>query len=91
LRIRKLLAALTASALVVELVALGGAVPAQAAGAPVNVGLIYSKTGLLSSYGAQYAEGFAIGLDYATNHTGMAGGHKIVVTERDDTGVADKG
>jgi branched-chain amino acid transport system substrate-binding protein len=91
LRLRKVLAALTASALVVELVALGGAVPAQAAGAPVNVGLIYSKTGLLSSYGAQYAEGFAIGLDYATNHTGIAGGHKIVVTERDDTGVADKG
>ena len=91
MRIIKVLAALTASALVVELLALGGAVPAQAAGAPVNVGLIYSKTGLLSSYGAQYAEGFAIGLDYATNHTGMAGGHKIVVTERDDTGVADKG
>jgi branched-chain amino acid transport system substrate-binding protein len=86
LRIREVIAALTASALVVELVALGGAVPAQAAGAkaPVNVGLIYSKTGLLSSYGAQYAEGFAIGLDYATHHTGMAGGHKIVVTERDD-------
>ena len=56
----------------------------------MNVGLIYSKTGPLSSYGAQYAEGFAIGLDYATHHTGMAGGHKIVVTERDDTGVADK-
>ena len=88
MRIREVLAALTASALVVELIALGGAAPAQAAGAkaPVNVGLIYSKTGLLSSYGAQYAEGFAIGLDYATHHTGMADGHKIVVTERDDAG-----
>ena len=50
------------------------------------MGLIYSKTGLLASYGAQYAEGFAVGLDYATHHTGMAGGHKIVVTERDDAG-----
>jgi branched-chain amino acid transport system substrate-binding protein len=88
-----MLAALTAAALVVELVAVGGAVPAQAAGAkaPVNVGLIYSKTGLLSSYGAQYAEGFAIGLDYATNHTGMAGGHKIVVSERDDATDPAKG
>ncbi len=88
MRIREVLAALTASALIVELVALGSAVPAQAAGAkaPVNVGLIYSKTGLLSSYGAQYAEGFAVGLDYATHHTGMANGHKIVVTERDDAG-----
>ncbi len=87
MRIREVLAALTAAALVVELVALGGAVPARAAGAkaPVKVGLIYSKTGPLASYGAQYAEGFAIGLDYATHHTGMANGHKIEVTERDDT------
>ncbi len=80
---------LAASALVVELVALGGAAPVRAAGpakAPVNVGLIYSKTGPLASYGAQYADGFAVGLDYATHHTGMAGGHKIVVTERDDAG-----
>jgi branched-chain amino acid transport system substrate-binding protein len=83
LRLREVLAALTASALLVE-VAIGGAPPAQAAGAPVNVGLVYSKTGPLASYGAQYAEGFAIGLDYATHGTGMAGGHKIVVTERDD-------
>jgi branched-chain amino acid transport system substrate-binding protein len=86
-RIREALATLIASTLLAE-VALGGALPAQAAGAksPVNVGLIYSKTGLLAGYGAQYAEGFAIGLDYATHNTGMAGGHKIVVTERDDAG-----
>ncbi|HZX67864.1 MAG TPA: substrate-binding domain-containing protein [Candidatus Elarobacter sp.] len=79
---------LTASALAAQLVALGGVVPARAAGpkVPVNVGLIYSKTGLLASYGAQYADGFAVGLDYATHHTGMANGHKIVVTERDDAG-----
>jgi branched-chain amino acid transport system substrate-binding protein len=87
LRIREVLAALTATALLAQ-VALVGALPAQAAGAksPVNVGLVYSKTGFLASYGAQYAEGFAIGLDYATHGTGMAGGHKIVVTERDDAG-----
>jgi branched-chain amino acid transport system substrate-binding protein len=92
LRFRDVLATLTASALVVELIALGGAVPARAADAksPVNVGLVYSKTGLLASYGAQYAEGFAVGLDYATHHTGMAGGHKIVVTDRDDGGDAAK-
>jgi len=54
--------------------------------APVNVGLIYSKTGLLASYGAQYAEGFAVGLDYATHGTGIASGHKIVLVERDDAG-----
>ncbi|MGH7756634.1 MAG: substrate-binding domain-containing protein, partial [Vulcanimicrobiaceae bacterium] len=67
----------------------GSIVPASgadAAKAPVNVGLIYSKTGLLASYGAQYAEGFQIGLDYATHGTGVAAGHKIAVTERDDAG-----
>jgi branched-chain amino acid transport system substrate-binding protein len=54
--------------------------------AAVNVGLIYSKTGLLGGYGAEYAEGFNVGLDYATHGSGMAAGHKIVVTERDDAG-----
>jgi branched-chain amino acid transport system substrate-binding protein len=87
-KVRAILAALSASALIAELIAFGGAAPARAAGpkSPVNVGLVYSKTGLLASYGAQYAEGFAAGLDYATKGTGMAAGHKIVVTERDDAG-----
>lgn len=67
------------------LVAFGAVADAQSK-SPVNVGLIYSKTGLLASYGAQYAEGFAIGLDYATHGTGAVNGHKIVVTERDDAG-----
>src|ERR1700682_6073335 len=89
LRTRRILAPLPAPALVVEPAALGAPAPALAAGptkSPVNVGLIYSKTGLLASYGAQYAEGFAVGLDYATKGTSVAGGHKIVVTERDDAG-----
>ncbi|MBV8074115.1 MAG: substrate-binding domain-containing protein [Candidatus Eremiobacteraeota bacterium] len=54
--------------------------------APINVGLVYSKTGLLAAYGAQYAEGFAIGLDYATHGTGTVNGHKLNVVERDDAG-----
>ncbi|HEV3088480.1 MAG TPA: substrate-binding domain-containing protein [Candidatus Elarobacter sp.] len=85
MKTRQFLAALGATALIVQLGASGGG-PAQAAGpkSPVNVGLIYSKTGPLASYGAQYADGFAVGLDYATHGTGTAGGHKIVVTERDD-------
>ena len=92
MRLREVVAALTASALLVELVALSGIAPAQAAGpkGPVNVGLIYSKTGALASYGAQYADGFAVGLDYATHGTGTAAGHKIVVTERDDATDAAK-
>ncbi len=94
MRKRSVLSVLAMSALVAQLITLGGAVPvraAEAAKSSVNVGLVYSKTGFLGSYGAQYAEGFAIGLDYATHHTGMAGGHKIVVTERDDAADAAKG
>ncbi len=86
---RPVLAVLTASSLALAFASAGSIVPASgadAAKAPVNVGLIYSKTGLLASYGAQYAEGFQIGLDYATHGTGVAAGHKIVVTERDDAG-----
>jgi branched-chain amino acid transport system substrate-binding protein len=86
---RSIAAALSAASLVTVLTVSGYAGPAPAAAAdkaPVNVGLIYSKTGLLGGYGAQYDEGFQIGLDYATHGTGMAAGHKIVVTERDDAG-----
>ena len=76
--------------LAAALASTGGIAPpfagAADAPAPVNVGLVYSKTGLLAGYGAQYAEGFAVGLDYATHGSGMAAGHKIVVTERDDAG-----
>jgi branched-chain amino acid transport system substrate-binding protein len=54
--------------------------------APVQVGLVYSKTGPLAAYGKQYLEGFNAGLAYATHGTGTAGGHSIQVTEQDDTG-----
>ncbi len=54
--------------------------------APVKVGLVYSRTGLLAAYGKQYLEGFEAGLAYATHGTGSAAGHRIEVTEQDDTG-----
>jgi branched-chain amino acid transport system substrate-binding protein len=76
------------TSLAAALAAAGGVAksPALADNSPVNVGLIYSKTGLLGSYGQQYADGFAAGLDYATHGTDTVAGHKIVVTERDDAG-----
>jgi branched-chain amino acid transport system substrate-binding protein len=52
----------------------------------VQVGLIYSKSGLLASYGAQYIQGFKIGLAYATKGTNVINGHEIKVTEVDDGG-----
>jgi branched-chain amino acid transport system substrate-binding protein len=52
----------------------------------VRIGMIYSATGPLASYGAQYREGFQAGLAYATNGTGTAAGHKIDVAWNDDAG-----
>jgi branched-chain amino acid transport system substrate-binding protein len=86
---RPIAAWLLAAPLAAALISTGGGMPPAVRAdtpAPVDVGLIYSKTGLLGGYGAEYAEGFAVGLDYATHGTGMAAGHKIVVTERDDAG-----
>jgi branched-chain amino acid transport system substrate-binding protein len=52
----------------------------------VKVGIIYSRTGLLSAFGAQYIQGLKLGLDYATKGTNRAGGHKIEITAIDDAG-----
>ncbi|WP_346538050.1 substrate-binding domain-containing protein [Micromonospora sp. DPT] len=54
--------------------------------APVKVGLVYSQSGALASYGKQYIEGFKAGLDYATKGTGKVGDRKIELTEVDDAG-----
>jgi branched-chain amino acid transport system substrate-binding protein len=54
--------------------------------APVKVGLVYSQSGPLASYGKQYIEGFKAGLDFATKGTGKVGDRKIEVTEVDDAG-----
>lgn len=57
-----------------------------AAGAPVKVAVIYSKTGALSAYGQEYLAGFQAGLSYATGGTGSIDGHEIQVTYTDDGG-----
>lgn len=36
---------------------------------PVKVGLVYSKSGPLATYGAQYKAAFDVGLDYAVAST----------------------
>jgi branched-chain amino acid transport system substrate-binding protein len=55
----------------------------------VKVGIVTSRSGPLQSYGEQYLSGFKIGLDYATNGTGVVNGHKIEYEIKDDTGVSD--
>ena len=57
-----------------------------AGGAPYKVGLVYSKTGALAAYGAQYQASFKVGLDYATKGTNAVNGRPIEVTEADDAG-----
>ncbi|MEQ4520336.1 substrate-binding domain-containing protein [Pseudarthrobacter sp. B907] len=73
----------------------GSAAPAGSGGAgkaaePVNVGIIYSKTGPLAAYGATYYEGLQAGIDYATGGTGEVNGAKINLTYADDGGDPDK-
>lgn len=49
-----------------------------------NVGIVYSRTGLLSAYGAEYIEGLKYGLKYATNGTNKVNGKTINLTLMDD-------
>jgi branched-chain amino acid transport system substrate-binding protein len=49
-----------------------------------NVGIVYSRTGLLSAYGAEYVEGLKLGLKYATKGTNTVNGKKINLTLMDD-------
>jgi branched-chain amino acid transport system substrate-binding protein len=53
---------------------------------PYKVGIVYSQTGALASYGKQYMEGFRAGLAYSTNGTNKVGSHPVEITEADDAG-----
>ena len=59
---------------------------APTATAPIKVGIVYSRTGLLASYGAQYIQGLRYGLAYATKGTNAVNGQKIELTLVDDAG-----
>ncbi|MER7070705.1 substrate-binding domain-containing protein [Terrabacter sp. NPDC000476] len=63
-----------------------GAASGGGSAAPYKVGLVYSKSGPLASYGAQYRQGLTAGIDYATKGSGAVGGHRIQITEQDDAG-----
>lgn len=52
--------------------------------ASYNVGIIYSRTGLLAAYGAEEVEGFKYGLNYATGGTGKVNGKTLNITYVDD-------
>src|SRR5215204_6952742 len=50
----------------------------------VKVGIVYSRTGGLSAFGAEYVQGFKLGLRYATKGTNTVNGHKLQITYVDD-------
>ena len=62
----------------------------QGGGGTVRVGIIYSRTGLLSAYGAQYIQGLRLGLQYATKGTNRVNGRRIQITTVDDAGDPSK-
>ena len=49
-----------------------------------KVGVVYSRTGILASYGAEYIEGLRLGLLYATHGTSKVDGHPVQLTLQDD-------
>ena len=57
---------------------------APSAQAPIQVGVVYSRTGLLASYGAQFVQGLRYGIAYATKGTSAVNGRKIELTLVDD-------
>jgi branched-chain amino acid transport system substrate-binding protein len=60
--------------------------PQHAAASSYDVGIVYSRTGLLAAYGAEYLEGLRYGLQYATNGTGKVNGKTINLEISDDKG-----
>ncbi|MGB3413206.1 MAG: substrate-binding domain-containing protein [Microbacteriaceae bacterium] len=56
----------------------------------VDIGVVYSETGALAGYGAQFRDAFEIGLDYITDGTMIVNNTKINVSFHDDGGDADK-
>jgi branched-chain amino acid transport system substrate-binding protein len=60
--------------------------PQHAAASSYDVGIVYSRTGLLAAYGAEYLEGLRYGLQYATNGTGKVNGKTVNLEISDDKG-----
>ena len=83
-------AALTLVVAGVSAAAAGARSDGSEAAATVRVGVVYSRTGLLSAYGAQYIQGLRYGIQYATKGTGRVAGKRIQLTVVDDAGDAAK-
>jgi branched-chain amino acid transport system substrate-binding protein len=89
-RRRNLTAALIAALTLIAALAAGAQARPDTSGATrshtIKVGIVYSRTGLLAAYGAEYLSGLRWGLNYATGGTRVVNGHKIELTLVDDAG-----
>ena len=56
----------------------------HASASAYNVGIVYSRTGLLAAYGAEYVEGLKLGLNYATKGTNKVNGKTVNLSFADD-------
>ena len=77
---------LMAAATALTVAACGSPQQAATGGEALNVGVVYSQSGPLASYGTQYADGFRAGLAYATGGTGKIGDRTVNVSWADDAG-----
>ena len=85
-RWHKIVGVVTGLALLAGLSATAQAAEATAQADPIKVGIIYSRTGLLAAYGAEYIQGLRYGLAYATKGTNAVNGREIELTIVDDAG-----
>jgi branched-chain amino acid transport system substrate-binding protein len=77
-------AAATLGALAATAQARTGARGGAAASSPYKIGVVYSRTGVLSAYGAEYIQGLRLGLQYATKGTNKVNGRAIELSINDD-------
>ena len=60
------------------------ATTAFAAGDTIKIGILTSKSGVLSEWGMQDLRGFILGFEYATGGTNAVLGKKIEIVQEDD-------
>src|SRR5687768_3167381 len=78
---RRAIATFTAAVVVLTALAAGAqARPDTSANHKIQIGIVYSRTGAFSAYGAEYLSGLRYGLEYATGGTGKVAGHEIEFT-----------
>jgi branched-chain amino acid transport system substrate-binding protein len=62
----------------------GTAAQSSSKKSPVKVAIIYSRTGALKDFGAEYIQGFKLGMKYLTKGTNTVNGHLLQITIADD-------